>query len=96
MEFVNITKIWIDFNIYKEIKNRRLEWPEIYEENIRNYNTFPLSKDRLESILTVYDDNILPPIKLKKVNLMYEIIDGRHRLASAIIKNQPTITAEIM
>jgi hypothetical protein len=91
---IKISDIWIDYNIYKEVKRRGLDWPEIYEQNVMDCSTLPLTSDRLDSILITSDT--LPPIRLKKINLMYRIIDGRHRIASAIIKNISSIEAEIL
>lgn len=91
---IKISDIWLDYHIYKEIKNRGLEWPEIYEQNVMDCATLPLTSERLESILLASET--LPPIRLKKINLMYRIIDGRHRIASAIMKNMSCIDAELI
>ena len=91
---IKISDIWIDYNIYKEVKNRGIVWPEIYEENVIDCATLPLTSDRLDSIYET--THTLPPVRLKKINLMYRIIDGRHRIANAIMKNMSYIEAEIL
>jgi hypothetical protein len=91
---IKISDIWIDYNIYNEVKRRGLVWPEIYEENVMDCATLPLTSDRLDRI-TDNTTTTLPPVRLKKINSMYRIIDGRHRIANAIIKNISSIEAEI-
>jgi hypothetical protein len=56
--------------------------------------TFPLNTERLHSIMDgITGKQNIPPVKLKRTVWGYEVIDGRHRIATALIQGTPVITS---
>jgi hypothetical protein len=68
---IKISDIWIDYNIYKEVKRRGLDWPEIYEQNVMDCSTLPLTSDRLDSILN--EMNLIGVDIQKNIDYLNEI-----------------------
>jgi hypothetical protein len=81
----NIYDIVFDEAIKKAIENMDCIFP--YTVTIKD--TVPLTKIRLLSLLELDHEN-LPPIR---INTKGEILDGRHRVATAIMRGKKTIKA---
>ena len=73
---------------------------------VSSENLGPLSDDKLKEVIKESRINengileILPPIKVVEYKsggkIYYEIVDGRHRVVSALILNKSTINAKII
>jgi hypothetical protein len=81
----NISEILFDEPIKKAVEYMDCIFP--YTVTIKH--TVPLTKIRLLSLLEL-EHETLPPIK---INTKGEILDGRHRVATAIIRGKKTIKA---
>lgn len=90
MVIVSISDLLIDINIINMVKKRGHK-PGKY--NVVINGTFPLTDDRLDSILRAI---VLPPIDIQKSkNGLYTILNGRHRVACNILQGKKDIEAVI-
>ena len=65
-----------------------------YHNNLMAFDTFPLSEDRLDDVLVAnLQHKALPPIRVRKLHSKYIVLDGRHRIAAAILLEIPIIKA---
>ena len=89
---VSINDIILDISIYNAVVGMNCDFP--YQVRMLSTPLIPLTKERLESVLGLEDLSYIP-VRLKiEEDGKYRIIDGRHRIASAIIKGITTITVE--
>lgn len=66
---------------------------ENYMENNCGIELFPLNFERLKSI---QESESIPPILVYSVGKFYSVVDGRHRLASAILAGDKYISAKVI
>ena len=91
--------IYIDHIIFTKelinaIKSRGGKIPKVL---VSKEFTTPLN--RIEAVMNLIDEGVfLPPIIVKRLGTTdyYELIDGRHRVAIAILLNQNEILARII
>lgn len=68
-----------------------------YINNFEAMGSFPLSDERLDSIIRAVREGVkLPPIDVKKVGRKYLVINGRHRIAVCILLGCDEISAKII
>lgn len=87
---IPINRIIFTEELIKAIKSRGGKVPKILMSKER---TLPLS--RMEMIMDlILEGTSLPPIIVKRIGSTdyYELIDGRHRLATAVLLNKDEIS----
>jgi hypothetical protein len=65
-----------------------------YEKSFQYMETFPLSQERLNLCMKIREP--LAPISVSKSGSKYIVLNGRHRIACAILKGQSTILASVV
>jgi ParB-like chromosome segregation protein Spo0J len=91
-EFIHVKDIALSHHIINMVK--KYKDIDTSEYTIVDNGTFPLNTERLERIIEgVRNGDDIPSIKLKKRYGKHEVIDGRHRIAVALILGTQLITS---
>ena len=93
---LKLSDIIFDEKIADMIERLGNEFPKYLYNNLIDMNTFSLSYDRFNRVLTGYKEG-LPPVRVKKIlGDKYMLIDGRHRMAAVIVFGGDSIPCKII
>ena len=92
---VDINKIMITIRITTAIKKYK---PDIDLSDFEIFDDGTLPLNRMANMMSLDFDELLEkePVQLKESYGYYTILNGRHRVARAIIEGRTTINAKIM
>ena len=88
LDFVNLEDLEIDERVAEMVEEYGRQVPMNY--HLYDCGTFPLNKERLERLLELNTED-LPPIYVKKTSGYHKVLNGRHRIATAILNNQTSV-----
>jgi hypothetical protein len=87
---LKISKLIIDEHVADMLESLGYVFPEQLLNNLHAFDSYPLSNERIDSIIAGWDK--LAPIDVKKsLNNKYTILNGRHRVCVSLIKEIDTI-----
>jgi hypothetical protein len=90
---INIKNIILSYHIIDMVRKYKGDFSADGYTIVDN-GTFPLNRERLHRILEgIRNGDDIPPVKLKKTYGNHEVLDGRHRIAGALILGIPVVTS---
>lgn len=92
IQIIPLSFLVIDENIADIIQMYGGNFPSYLERNLQDMRTFKLSLERLEQIMNLKN---IPPIEVKSCGSLYEVLNGRHRIAATILNGGTSILAKI-
>lgn len=89
---ISMSELFFDEKVVDMVEKNGVVFPEYLLNNIYEQDTFPLDQTRLDSLLRAKH---VPLISVKRGN-KFIVLNGRHRICAAIIKQECDIDAEII
>lgn len=88
---ISISELCFDEKVIDMVEKNGIIFPEYLLNNTYEQDTFPLDQKRLNSLLHA---SHIPSISVKK-GRKFIVLNGRHRICAAIIKQEYFINVEV-